>query len=120
MDSAPRDDAAPRSGTAPLFHLAIAAEWDEAVRSGGPYRRSTVGASLDEVGFVHCSFGHQVAATLERHYAGRDDVVLLAIDPTRSGAPVRVEDLHGAGEAFPHLYGPLELDAVVDARPVRP
>lgn len=84
---------------------------------GVPYRRSTIGASLEEVGFIHCSFAEQLDATRRRFYAGRDDVVVLHIDPELLDAEVRVEDLHGTGEAFPHVYGPIRLDAVVEARP---
>ncbi len=102
----------------PLFHLALAGEWLEAVERGGPYERSTLGASLDEVGFIHCSFAVQVAPTRQRFYADRADVVVLRIDPARLVDEVKVEDLHDAGEAFPHLYGPLPLDAVVEVEPL--
>ena len=96
-----------------ILHLALAGEWDEAVARGGPYDRSTIGRSLADEGFIHCSFEHQVAATAERFYAGRDDVVVLHVDPDRLDHEVRVEDLVGSGEAFPHLYGPLPVEAVV-------
>jgi glutathione S-transferase len=102
----------------PLYHLALAGEWAAAVERGGPYDRSTLGASLDEVGFIHCSFAAQVAPTRRRFYADRDDVVLLRIDPDRLVDEVKVEDLHDTGEAFPHLYGPLPLDAVVEVEPL--
>lgn len=101
-----------------LHHLAVAAEWQEAVARGGPYERSTLGRSLAEEGFVHCSFADQVAATAARHFAGRGDVVVLCLDPSRLAAEVRVEDLSGSGEEFPHLYGPLPLDAVVGVVPL--
>lgn len=95
-----------------LHHLALAAEWDHAV-AVGEYRRSTIGRSLEEEGFIHCSFAEQVAATAERFYAGRDDVVVLTIDPDRVSARVVVEDTIGSGESFPHIYGPLPVAAVV-------
>jgi glutathione S-transferase len=99
-----------------VHHLALAHEWAEATERGGPYERSTIGRSLDEEGFIHCSFPHQVRATAERYYAGRDDVLLLTVDLTRVDAPVVIEDLAGTGEAFPHLYGPLPIEAVVEVR----
>lgn len=95
----------------PIYHLAVRAEWDEAVTSRGRYRRSTVGRSLEEEGFIHCSFVHQVAQTAALYYAGRDDVLLLTIDPTRVGANIKVEN------GFPHIRGPLPLDAVTTVRP---
>jgi uncharacterized protein (DUF952 family) len=101
-----------------LYHLALVDEWELAVAAGDGYRRSTVDSSLDEVGFIHCSFLHQVEATRARFYAGRQDVVLLCIDPDRLDVEVRVEDLHGHGDVFPHVYGPLPLTAVDEARPL--
>ena len=58
--------------------------------------------------------------TIQRFYADLDEVVLLRIDPHRLGAPVIVEDLLGTGEEFPHVYGPIALDAVIDATSVAP
>lgn len=101
-----------------IFHLAIEDEWEEARTSGGPYRRSTLGSSLGEQGFIHLSFAHQVQTVADNFYGGRDDVVLLFVDPHRLTAELRIEALHGAPEPFPHLYGPLELSAVNAAYPV--
>ena len=101
-----------------VYHLALAGEWAAAVERGGPYERSTIDQTLDEVGFIHCSFLHQLERTRRRFSAGREDVVLVCIDPRRLDVELRVEDLHGNGEVFPHLYGPLALDAVLEARPL--
>lgn len=97
----------------PILHLAIEAEWQAAVDEGRPYDRSTIGVSLEDEGYIHCSFPEQVAATAERYYAGRHDVVVLVVDPARVGAPVVVEDLASSGQSFPHVYGPIPVDAVV-------
>lgn len=97
----------------PILHLAIESEWQAAVDADEPYDRSTIGVSLAEEGYIHCSFPEQVAATAERYYAGRDDVIVLVVDPDRLGAPVVVEDLSGSGQSFPHVYGPIPVDAVV-------
>jgi glutathione S-transferase len=101
-----------------IFHLAIEDEWEEAHAAGGPYRRSTQGLSLEEQGFIHLSFAHQVQAVADNFYAGRDDVVLLFVDPRHLTAELRIEALPGAPEPFPHLYGPLELSSVSAAYPV--
>jgi glutathione S-transferase len=95
-----------------LFHLALADDWRDA-QEAGAYRMSTIGQSIDDVGFIHCSFHHQVEGTASRYYAGRSDLVLLTIDPNLVGVEVRVENLHGGEELFPHLYGPLPVGAVV-------
>jgi glutathione S-transferase len=99
-----------------LLHLAVAAEWERA-RSVGSYERSTIDTSLAEEGFVHCSFPDQVQATADRYYRGRDDIVLLRIDPDRLGVDVVVEEARG-GERFPHVYGPIPVVAVASVEPV--
>jgi glutathione S-transferase len=104
----------------PVFHLAVAAEWERALETG-EYRRSTIDTSLEEEGYIHASFAHQAQGVADRHYRGRDDIVLLTVDTGRlrdTGVDLRVEDASGHGEGFPHLYGPLPVDAVVDVTPV--
>jgi glutathione S-transferase len=88
------------------------------VASGGPYTRSTRGVSLAEQGYIHCSRAPQVQRVADAFYGGVA-VVLLVIDPARLDVEVRDEDVPGQPEPFPHLYGPLALDAVVAAEPVR-
>lgn len=98
-----------------LYHLALPNEWQEA-RAAGAYRRSTRGMALEQVGFIHASSSHQVPATFERFYRDAGAVVLLCIDPARleqAGVEVRWEPAPESGELFPHLYGPLPLEAVV-------
>lgn len=98
-----------------ILHLCTRAELDEARASGA--RRPP---SLDDVGFVHCSDPGTVHLPATRLFAGRTDVVVLVVDPARLDVPVRWEPgvgEHGGedprGPWFPHVYGPLPLDAVV-------
>jgi uncharacterized protein (DUF952 family) len=100
-----------------LYHLALAGAW-EAAQAPGVYERSTIERSLAEAGFIHCSFAAQVQATADRYYRGRDDVVLLRIDPELLDAEVRVEVGVSTGEGFPHVYGPVPVAAVASAVPV--
>jgi glutathione S-transferase len=94
----------------PLFHLALKGDWEQA-RDTGNYQWSTRGMRLVKVGFIHCSWQEQVAKTFERFYADAGDVLLLEIDPTRLSAPLRADAIP-TGELFPHLYGPLPIEAV--------
>jgi uncharacterized protein (DUF952 family) len=97
----------------PILHLAVASEWEAA---GATYTPST----FDEDGFVHGSAPHQIAHVADTRFAGRTDLVLLTIDPTQLAAPVVWEDLAEEGQEFPHVYGPIERHAVLQARPYRP
>ncbi|NHA69249.1 DUF952 domain-containing protein [Phycicoccus flavus] len=104
--------------SAPLFHVADAAEWRAALGTGR-YERSTRGASLAEVGFVHLATADQWRGVLGRFYADHDgDLLLLEVDPDRLEAPLRWEPVGPSGEEFPHLYGPLPVAAVVAASPL--
>lgn len=104
--------------TVHIFHLAFADDW-RAAEERGEYRISTRGATLDEVGFLHAGHGHQVAGVAERYYADvTEDLVLLVIDPDRLDVPLIEEVPRGGAEAFPHIYGPLPVSAVVDVRAV--
>lgn len=102
-----------------IYHIALAEDWERAT-SVGEYRVSTLGHTLDEVGFIHCGTGEQVALVANSIYRGRRDLVLLTIDPDRVQPEIRYEDLDGHGLYFPHLYGPLHIDAVVAVSPLEP
>ena len=101
-----------------IYHLALRNEWLEASEAGTEYRRSTLGASVDDVGFIHCSFANQVQRTADLFYRGRSDVVLLVIDPSHLEAELRVENLDGGEDEFPHIYAPLPIGAVIRVEPV--
>ena len=104
-----------RARTLPdLFHVALVSEWE-----AGDYARSTRGRDLADVGFVHLAFAWQVQGVLDRFYGdGLEPLVLLRVDPDLMAAPVVVEPPPGSTEGFPHLYGPLRPDAVVEAQPL--
>lgn len=105
----------------PIHHLAEAQHWQQALTTG-EYRQSTLGGTLEDEGFIHCSTPQQVAGVLGRYYAAHDgDLVLLTIDPDRLAAPLRWDVANPAtGEQFPHIYGPLNPDAVVATRVLHP
>ena len=102
-----------------IFHIAEAAEWNEALAEGD-YRRSTLGYTLDQVGFIHCSRRDQVEAVANAVYRDLSDLVLLLIDREKVHAEIRDESLEGGSDLFPHIYGPLNLDAVTSVLPFAP
>ncbi len=94
-----------------ILHLAELWDW-EAAQVGGLYRCSTRGATLAEVGFIHCSEPEQlgrVASVVYADYPGQ--LVVLELDEAAiadAGAQIRWEN-GGDGEEFPHLFGELKI-----------
>ncbi len=101
----------------PILHLADRAAWESARAAGTPYAMSTRDRTLEEEGFIHCSTDlAQVSAVLDRFYRGIEDtLVLLVIDPHLLDAEVRHEPADG--QLFPHIYGPIPIQAVIEVRP---
>ena len=95
-----------------IFHLTEPERWQRSLAEG-VHTGSSRGIELADEGFIHCSTDAQWSATRERYYADVDPVLLLHIDETRLGTPVVHEQLGAAREPFPHVYGPIPLDAVV-------
>ncbi len=98
-----------------LFHITSESAWREASRSG-----AYTADSLATEGFIHCSERHQVVWVANQRFRGRQDLVLLRIDPARLTAEVIRENLEGGEQLFPHVYGAIPTDAVVEVVPFRP
>jgi uncharacterized protein (DUF952 family) len=88
--------------------------WREAEGNG----RFT-GAPVDVAdGFIHFSTTAQARETAAKHFAGQAGLLLVAIDGAQLGDALKYEVSRG-GALFPHLYGPLDLEAVVRVQPLR-
>jgi uncharacterized protein (DUF952 family) len=94
-----------------IYHIVPRHAWEQAA---DPYRAD----SLATEGFIHCSNEDQVERVANQFYAGESDLAVLCIEVERLGSPVRDEDA-GTGERFPHIYGPIEREAVVEVRSLR-
>jgi uncharacterized protein (DUF952 family) len=97
--------------TSVLLHLCPSDDWS-AAQAEGELRPE----SLTGVGFIHLSTPQQVHLPANRLYSGRDDLVLLHIDPTHLDSPIRWElgvATDPESMVFPHLYGPLPVAAVI-------
>ena len=99
-----------------IVHLTERSLWEEA-RARGTYEISTRGRTLQEEGFIHCSTREQLPDTAARFFAGVPDLVLLVIDPARLHVPLKYEAPEPGAEEFPHVYGPIRVEAVVDVEP---
>jgi glutathione S-transferase len=94
-----------------IYHIVSPEAWEQA--GNGPYHA----ASLQTEGFIHCSNGDQVARVANLFYADQAELLVLCVDVARLTSPVRDEDA-GPGERFPHVYGPLNREAIVAVRPL--
>ena len=92
-----------------IYHVALLSDWEKA-KEMGYYEAS----SLTLEGFIHCSTESQVAGVLQRYFGGKGPLVKLVIDPARLTAPLKYELAPSVNEEFPHIYGPLNLAAVVE------
>ena len=89
--------------------------WQQAKESG-QYMQSTIDSTLEDIGFIHATFPDQTIAMVNRHFTNRDDVVLLLAGADKISSPVKYEAaLSGRAGTFPHIYGPLNVDAVYAA-----
>jgi uncharacterized protein (DUF952 family) len=96
-----------------ILHITTDAGWAAAQETG-----SLVSPSLADEGFIHCSTRAQVVATANRIFRGSGDLLLLEVDPAKLTATLKWERATDVGDEFPHIYGPLNLDAVVGTRPL--
>jgi uncharacterized protein (DUF952 family) len=93
----------------PIYKILSVADW-EAAKSVGRFDGS---ADDRRDGFIHFSGAETVADTARKYFAGQSGLMLLAVDPARL-ADLRWERSRDDA-LFPHLYGPLELNAVTQA-----
>ena len=99
-----------------IFHITTPTAWTEA-QARGEY----TAPSLSIEGFIHCSTLSQILPVAENFYKGQQGLILLVIDPVLLSAALQWElpserILYpgiAEGERFPHIYGPLNLNAVV-------
>ena len=92
------------------YHITSLAQWQEA-QSTGEYKPT----GFDRDNFIHLSYSHQLLTVAQRFYKGQEGLVILAIDSFKIKDGLIEENLEGGIELYPHFYGVLPIDAVVDA-----
>lgn len=96
-----------------IFHVTEKQSWENAVQQG-----FYEAPSLHTEGFIHNSKAEQVSGVLDRYYKGKNDLLLLHIDETKLISPLKYELALSVNEEFPHIFGPINIDAVVKTEPI--
>lgn len=97
----------------PIYKIVGLEEW-RAAEAAGAFE----GSAVDRAdGYIHFSEAAQLRETARKHFAGRDDLLLVTIDADRL-EPQPVWEASRGGALFPHLYGPLPVSAAVEIRPL--
>jgi uncharacterized protein (DUF952 family) len=92
-----------------ILHITPRANWEQAVAEG-EYSSD----DLATEGFIHCLTLEQLPYVYGKFYKDRTGLVVLRIDSERLKYPLRWENPHETLKLFPHVYGPINLDAVVE------
>ena len=97
-----------------VFKITTAREWSKATMS-----EVYEGSDDDRRdGFIHLSSHQQLRGTLEKHFKGKDDLVLIAFEATTLGPDLKWEQSRG-GDVFPHLYATISVSKALWQRPLR-
>ena len=91
-----------------IYHIVLPEMW-ETVKNNSTYSAD----SLETEGFIHCSYDHQLDDVIERYYLSAPKLVILKLDVNKLTSKLVSEPSTG-GEVYPHIYGPINLDAVAD------
>ncbi len=92
-----------------IYHVTTKKEWEQ-----GKLNNEYKPAGYDQEGFIHCSIEKQVTGVLDRFYKGQTGLVKLKIEKAKVQRPVLFELAADLDELFPHIYGPLNIDSIVD------
>ena len=93
-----------------IYHIAEPSAVKTAKESGH-YKHP----SLDTEGFIHCCLKAQMTGVIERYYADTSGLELLTIDPAKLKPGIVFENTVGGQELFPHIYGEINMDAVLES-----
>lgn len=92
-----------------IYHVTSRKEWNDALQNN-----FYEAPSLKTEGFIHCSKANQVQGVLERYFKGKTDLVKLVIDTNKLSHKLQFDFSASVNEEFPHVYGVINIDAVID------
>jgi uncharacterized protein (DUF952 family) len=95
-----------------IYHFTTRHEWESSLGSG-----QHVSPSLFDEGFIHCCTSDQVSTITQHYFSGRTDTLILEIDTRVLRSQLVYEWSTRLEQTFPHIYGPINTDAVIEVRP---
>jgi uncharacterized protein (DUF952 family) len=102
-----------------IYHLAASTRW-----YSWPENKPYLPAEYDKDGFIHCTSGDELVIKVANHFQRNvpGDYVLLVIDTEKlkdPASPIKWETSRKFELLFPHIYGPIDRQAIVDVRPMQ-
>ena len=94
-----------------ILHITDPRTWKTALEVG-----EYAGDTLKSDGFIHCCLPEQTEQVLKDWFSGVTNLLVVEIDTDRLISKLVLENLEGQDEKFPHIYGPINLDAVINVR----
>ena len=96
-----------------IYHICTAASWSQQEHAS-----FYIHDSLQDEKFIHCSEEHQIAGVLQRYFKNQTNLMILTIDVSRLQPKLKYE-MAPIGQYFPHIYGPINKDAIMKAKKIR-
>jgi uncharacterized protein (DUF952 family) len=91
-----------------IYHIVTPESWEDQ-KDLASYEH----ASLEAEGFIHCSYTEQIDGVLERYYKGVEKVLILTVDPALLTSKL-VEEPSTGGEIYPHIYGKINRESIIE------
>jgi uncharacterized protein (DUF952 family) len=96
-----------------IFHITDLVTWEKG-RSNDEF----ISPSLFDVGFIHCCRANQIDFVLDRWFSGQANLIIVTLGLEKIKSNVKFEYSEGDQESFPHIYGPIPIDAVESIKPI--
>lgn len=96
-----------------IYHISTKVDWETA-KTQGYYVHPT----LKDEGFIHGSLDHQVPGVIERYFEGQEGLIKLVIDTNKLTSKYVFDWSPSTADTFPHIYGPINLDAIIETIPL--
>lgn len=98
-----------------IIYTATPEEWDK-IKTQTEFKSH----DYDKEEFIHCCYPNQTTWVLNKHYRNEEKVIILTIDPKLLKSKWLSEDLKGKGEEFPHVYGSINVDSIIEVFEISP